>query len=99
LFIQVFFFIFKYNIKTKVMFKKFFKKTNSPSTRKSFNFLDFNNLGYSDQGTITAGVDTYLRNVIVYRCVNLISQTASHVPWKIFNIEAEGLKNLYFNLI
>ncbi len=30
------------------------------------------------------GVEAYHKNVIVYRCVNLIAQSASHVPWLVF---------------
>ncbi|MDX1917183.1 MAG: phage portal protein [Rickettsiaceae bacterium] len=32
-----------------------------------------------------AGVEEYSNNVIVYRCINIISQAVSHVPWIIYD--------------
>jgi HK97 family phage portal protein len=72
------------------MFKKFFKKTTNSSAKKSFNFSDFNNWNFSGNISSSAGVDTYLENVIVYRCVNLIAQSASHVPWMVKKVSHTG---------
>lgn len=61
------------------MISKYFK-TLLKSTRKSQKFIDFINIagdGYRDH---IVGVEAYRKNVIVYRCVNIIAQSASHVP-------------------
>jgi HK97 family phage portal protein len=72
----------------KYYFKNLFKKT----TKKSYNFIDFgNNL---DIKSTKIGVDSYKKNVIVYRCVNLISQAASHVPWVVMKSNSNGLHKL-----
>ena len=68
------------------MLKKYINKILAPKpqlTTKSRNF-DFAN-GYYDEPT--TGIASYKQNVIVHRCVNLVSQTASHVPWQIFTIK------------
>ncbi len=57
--------------------KKFFK---IKSSTKSYNFYDYP-AGQSYYEDEKIGIDAYLNNVIVYRCVNLIAQSASHVPW------------------
>ena len=62
------------------MIKQYLKTVFKPKNRKSSaypGFIDY----YSASGGARAGVDSYRNNVIVYRCVNLISQSASHVPW------------------
>lgn len=51
-------------------------------TKKSKNFLHHNDLGFWDYRTETkANPSSYKKNVIVYRCVNIIAESASHVPW------------------
>lgn len=60
------------------------KHQNSNNIKKSHNL---NGLKYdiSDLGSFNylqhAAINSYRQNVIVYRCVNLIAQSASHVPW------------------
>ncbi|MES2215093.1 MAG: phage portal protein [Pseudomonadota bacterium] len=60
------------------MFKKYFTKSSSPRTTKSFDMPSF--AAFMDHGQV-AGLNSYQSNVIVYRCVNLVAQSASHVPW------------------
>lgn len=63
------------------MFKKYFSKNNKPSNIKAGNIFNLESLsGAFDQRPV-AGAEAYKQNVIVYRCVNLIAQSASHVPW------------------
>ena len=56
--------------------KKFFK----PKVYKAHNFIDLSN-NYEEFFGNAVGVDAYHKNVVVYRCVNLIAQSAGHVPW------------------
>ena len=68
------------------MLKKYIDKILAPKptlTKKTRNF-DFSSNYYDEP---TSSVSSYKQNVIVYRCVNLVSQTASHVPWQIFTIK------------
>lgn len=62
------------------MIKSYLKKVFRNKTRKSQTYLDFisNYTGVSDA---KVGIEAYSKNVIVYRCVNLIAHSASHVPW------------------
>jgi HK97 family phage portal protein len=43
--------------------------------------LGFNDSKHNGLFDTRIGIDAYRKNVIVYRCVNLIAQSASHVPW------------------
>lgn len=67
------------------MIKRYIKNvfTNNVFTKsiskKSVNFLDL--LSSHDTHETSIGVEAYKKNVIVFRCVNLIAQSASHVPW------------------
>ncbi len=62
--------------------RKIFKESNVKATsNKSNQFIDFIGTGAGEGKNIKAGVEAYRNNVIVYRCVNLIAQSASHVPW------------------
>ncbi len=69
------------------MLQKYIKKIFTP--KQSLNTktrpLDFTT-GFHHQES-TVGIGSYKQNVIVYRCVNLVAQTASHVPWQIFTIK------------
>jgi HK97 family phage portal protein len=68
-------------------FKNFFV------TKKKSNYLD--NFYFSnDIGKTKAGVESYKTNVIVNRCVNIISQSASHVPWVIMKKTSKGFEKL-----
>jgi HK97 family phage portal protein len=62
------------------MITKYFKSFLKPKSQKSAHHLEFID-GYSGNENLKAGIDSYRNNVIVYRCVNLIAQSASHVPW------------------
>lgn len=68
------------------MLKKYFEKLVAPKPNLSqkTHYLDF---GSNIYDTPAAGINSYKQNVIVYRCVNLVSQAASHVPWQIFTIK------------
>ncbi len=68
------------------MLKQYIQKLMKPRETKQ-NFYDLQS--YLTNDCPASGINSYKQNVIVYRCVNLISQTASHVPWKIFKIESE----------
>ncbi len=63
------------------MFKNYFNKLLKTRAHKSHNFIDLSNLTQSPFSGSCVGIEAYRKNVIVYRCVNLVSQSASHVPW------------------
>ncbi|WP_342269940.1 phage portal protein [Rickettsia endosymbiont of Orchestes rusci] len=65
------------------MIRKYLKNIFKDQNRKSQSFIEFNNIAYSDLREIKVGIDAYRKNVIVYRCVNLIAQSVGHVPWKL----------------
>ncbi|KAJ6645030.1 hypothetical protein Bhyg_00231 [Pseudolycoriella hygida] len=56
--------------KTHKLMQKQFKDMSNLMTMKTQEF-----------GRLKIGVEAYKNNVIVNRCVNLIAQSASHVPW------------------
>lgn len=60
------------------MFKKFFPK-QAKTRSHSLLELDY----YLNSEIKGESIINYKSNVIVYKCVNLIASTASHVPWKI----------------
>jgi HK97 family phage portal protein len=61
--------------------------------KKSYNYLD--NFYFADDfGKSKAGAESYKTNVIVNRCVNIISQSASHVPWLIMKKTSKGFERL-----
>ncbi len=64
------------------MLKQYIQKFTKPVERKN-NLFNLQSFISNDNTTI--GIGSYKQNVIVYRCVNLISQTASHVPWQVFH--------------
>lgn len=66
------------------MIANYFKKILRPKSRKSQTFIDFADIDYFRSSDVRVGVESYRKNVIVYRCVNLIAQSASHVPWLVF---------------
>lgn len=64
------------------MLKNYIKKLRRPSEKKSTSILDIpNSLFYSED---KVGYEQYLNNVVVHRCVSLISSSASHVPWILY---------------
>lgn len=63
------------------MITKYFNKLFKSNDHKSHKFIDFISIGGESSNNITVGANAYKKNVIVYRCVNLIAQSASHIPW------------------
>ncbi|ABY72358.1 MULTISPECIES: hypothetical protein [spotted fever group] len=63
------------------MIKNYWKKFWKNSTTKSQNFIELNDIAYGN--LIRVDIEAYRENVIVYRCINLIAQSAGHVPWKV----------------
>lgn len=75
------------------MLKKIIDKIIKPQlNRKSQSFIDFPQLNYLGSPSIVVGVESYNKNVIVHRCVNLIAQSASHVPWIVKKVNSKGIK-------
>lgn len=77
----------------------FFKSNKTNFQQKSFPLerfylddLDFQSLGNSKSSS-------YKNNVIVNRCVNLISQSASHVPFTLFHDNVNLKKHPVLNLL
>ncbi|QQV74864.1 hypothetical protein H6P87_00406 [Rickettsia tillamookensis] len=65
------------------MIKNYWKKFWKNSTTKSQNFIELNDITYGNLKRVKIGIEAYRENVIVYRCINLIAQSAGHVPWKV----------------
>lgn len=68
---------------TEYLNKIFPKKQERKSSNGFFineDFLKSNNITASE----------YANNVIVYRCVNIISQAASHIPWVVIDKSRAG---------
>ena len=63
------------------MVATFLKKIFKTTTHKTNKYLDFTAIDQGGFSDTKIGVEAYRKNVIVYRCVNLIAQAASHVPW------------------
>ena len=74
------------------MFTKFFK-TQKSQNHKNLSLFDM--AGFSEYMGNRSSLDAYKTNVIVYRCVNLIAQSASHVPWVILKNQNGLRKKLY----
>lgn len=65
------------------MIKNYWKKFWKNSTTKSQNFIELNDIAYGNLKRVKVSIEAYRENVIVYRCINLIAQSAGHVPWKV----------------
>lgn len=65
------------------MVKNYWKKFWGSNVTKSQHFIELNDIAYGNTKKVKVGIDAYRENVIVYRCVNLIAQSAGHVPWKV----------------
>jgi hypothetical protein len=65
---------------------------NILSSKKSYNYLD--NLHFTEQAYKKAGPESYKTNVIVNRCVNIIAQSASHVPWTVMKKTSQGMQKI-----
>jgi HK97 family phage portal protein len=73
------------------MITKYLNKYIHKLTRKSRDFLDF---PINLTGQEAAGAESYYSNIIVHRCVNLIANSASHVPWKVGKYRSSGIEAL-----
>lgn len=71
--------------------KKIQEKKSKSYERKSHShsFTDALHI-FSNQEEF-ASSNSYQTNVIVHRCIDLISVTASHVPWKVYQYHTKGL--------
>lgn len=59
------------------------RRSSEPnSERKSFTSFDV--FPFSTSEKYDFSPNKYADNVVVHRCINLIAQSASHVPWKIY---------------
>jgi HK97 family phage portal protein len=70
------------------MFKNLFKKVSPESSSlKHFTpeFYEAFDLSYNNSPCPKAGFSSYSKNVIVHRCINLIAQSASHIPWVVYH--------------
>lgn len=65
------------------MLKKIANKIWRNSEKK--NLSDLNLFSLHNNSHHVASAKDYRNNVIVHRCVSLIAQSASHVPWKIYH--------------
>ena len=72
------------------MIKSYLRKIRNRYQRKSLSDLSYSFFNNSNSEKV--GVDSYLKNVIVHRCVSLISTSASHVPWQVFSTSSKGTK-------
>ena len=50
----------------------------------------YNNFHFEELGYKKSGAESYKNNVIVNRCVNIISQSAAHVPWVVLEKKQAG---------
>lgn len=57
-------------------------RNNNTAAYKAFSAIDFP--FQSDSDFQHSSPSEYSKNIIVHRCVNLISQSASHVPWRVY---------------
>ena len=65
------------------MIKKYINKFFAPTfNQKSANSFYISDDMFLQSHSVSA--DEYSNNVIVHRCVNIIAQAASHIPWVIF---------------
>ncbi len=60
--------------------KKHFKTKNF-SQQKPYHYFDISDF---DEKSDSIGVEAYFNNAIIHRCINLITISASQVPWKIY---------------
>jgi HK97 family phage portal protein len=70
--------------------KNFFYNKNLVSNKKSYSHLD--GIFFSENASRRSDANCYKSNVIVNRCVNIISQAAGHVPWIVLTQTSQGLQ-------
>lgn len=75
------------------MIKNYLNKIFKPKQHKSHNFIDL--IGMNQKSITNVGIEAYRSNVIVYRCVNLIAQTASHVSFLVLSDDGGNKKILH----
>jgi HK97 family phage portal protein len=63
------------------MVRNYLRKIFKTQIKKTHSFIDLASFGHNEYRDVKVGIEAYHKNVIVYRCVNLIAQSASHVPW------------------
>jgi HK97 family phage portal protein len=76
------------------MLKSYLQKFTKPKETKSsnYNYLDlFPMMNYDGEN---GGIDSYKTNPIVHRCVSLIANSASHIPWQLFSHKKTGSREL-----
>lgn len=66
---------------------KFFSKPNLRKDNSNFFMQDIT-------AQRVAGASEYSNNVIVFRCVNIISQAASHIPWVVLDKSSSDMRRL-----
>jgi HK97 family phage portal protein len=66
-----------------------FSKTNLTQKHMSYDFYESLGLDQNALAAPKASFKSYSKNVIVHRCVNLIAQSASHIPWIVYH---KGIK-------
>lgn len=72
------------------MLKELFKKPQREIKHREFGLNS-----YLRSEIKASSSSNYKNNVIVYKCVNLIASTSSHIPWKIYT--KQGSKAIYKN--
>ncbi|MCF8462709.1 MAG: phage portal protein, partial [Rickettsiaceae bacterium] len=70
------------------MIKKYLSNFFSTNKKSVNNFYQYQDIDSWSKGSFDFDNIGYQNNVIVYKCVNLIANAASHVPW---NLQSEGL--------
>ncbi|AVP87441.1 Phage portal protein [Candidatus Phycorickettsia trachydisci] len=65
------------------------------SKKSTTNYLE--NFYFSDPYEPKAGIESYRNNVIVNRCVNVIAQSAGHVPWVVMQKTSSGFEKVTFH--
>ena len=65
------------------MFKQYITRLLSQPKKMDQKHHNLNSYLYLDSHDMSDSINSncYSKNVVVYKCVNLIANTASHVPW------------------
>lgn len=73
------------------MIDKLKRWISKPTQRIIKHNYHYEPLNIFQEGQSVTSAETYLRNVIVYRCVNLVAQSAGHVPLTVSNYRSGTL--------
>lgn len=76
------------------MLKSIVNKIRSINTQKNHNFLGQLPFAF-DINTNNNNIHNYYSNIIVYRCINLIAESASHVPWLVMHNKDNHSERLF----